>query len=210
MQRWVTTLVGLAVVVLAIALVAHGFQPPRAIGHDPNPHASAADGGADDGGGTMAALGAPPATAPVEDAGPLLLSDLVAAEAERRIDGGVGTVLPDGAPVPPLPLNVPRHVRFGVVLVSYSGAQPSAGGGHPTTRSRADAKVLAAKLLATAQQDFHAAVQQGDAGSSDDVGQVRLGVIEPAPEYVLFTSPVDAVAGPVDTPRGYWIVKRLE
>jgi hypothetical protein len=212
MQRWVTTLVGLAVVVLAVGLVVHDFQPPRPIGHDPNPQAAALDAGPDTGasdlGGTMSALGA--TAQPAEDAGPLLLSDLVAPEGDRRMDGGVGTALPDGTPVPPLPANVPRQVRFGVVLVSYAGAQPSAGGGHPATRSRAEARLLAAKLLATAQQDFHAAVQQGDAGSSDDVGQVRLGVIEPGPEYVLFTSPVAAVAGPVDTPRGYWIVKRLE
>jgi hypothetical protein len=39
---------------------------------------------------------------------------------------------------------------------------------------------------------------------------VRLGILEPAPEYVLFTLGVGAVGGPVDTPRGYWIVKRLE
>ena len=117
----------------------------------------------------------------------------------------------DGTPVPSLPLTVPRQVHFGVVLVSYAGAQPSAGGGsRPATRPKADALALAQKLLATAQQDFHAAVQQGDGGSTDDVGRVKLGVLEPAPEYVLFTLGIDAVGGPVDTPRGYWIVKRLE
>jgi hypothetical protein len=144
------------------------------------------------------------------DAAPLLLSDLVASGTDRRVDGGIGAALPDGTPVPPLPFSAPREVRFGVVLVSYSGAQPSAGGGKPASRSRAEARALAAKLLVTSQQDFHAAVQQGDAGSSDDVGRVRRGVLEPAPEYVLFTLAVDSVAGPVDTPRGFWIVKRLE
>ena len=53
-------------------------------------------------------------------------------------------------------------------------------------------------------------MQQGDGGSSDDIGHIKLGVLEPAPEYVLFTLAVDAVGGPVDTPRGFWIVKRLE
>jgi parvulin-like peptidyl-prolyl isomerase len=119
--------------------------------------------------------------------------------------------MPDGTPVPPLPLTVPRQVRFGVVLLSYAGAQPSAAGGsRPPTRSKPDAQALAEKILLTATQDFHAAVQQGDGGSSDDVGRVKLGVLEPAPEYVLFTLPVDGIGGPVDTPRGYWIVKRLE
>ena len=206
MQRWVTTIVGLAGVVLAVWLVVHNFQPPTPIGHDPNPHASG-DGAADPDRAPMFALG--DAAISGDDAGALLFSDLVAGESGRRLDASVGATLPDGTPVPLLPTGVPREVRFGVVLVSYSGAQPSVGGGRPSARSRADAKALAAKLLATAQQDFHAAVQQGDAGSSDDVGRVKLGILEPGPEYVLFTLTAGGVAGPVDTPRGYWIVKRL-
>lgn len=210
MQRWATTLVGLAVVVLAVWLVVRGYRPPTPIGHDPHAHA-AFDGGPDEAHAVLFALADAGSAAAEDDGGsPLLLSDLVPAATDRRVDGGVGAALPDGTPVPALPFTAPREVRFGVVLVSYSGAQPSAGGGKPVARSRADAKALAEKLLATAQQDFHSAVQQGDAGSSDDVGRVRRGVLEPAPEYVLFTLGVDAVAGPVDTPRGYWIVKRLE
>jgi hypothetical protein len=208
MQRWATTLVGLAVVVLAVWLVAHNYRPPTPVGHDPSGH-TFLDAGADEAHASMFAL-AEAGAAAGEDAGPLLLSDLVPAETDRRLDAGIGVAMPDGTPVPMLPFTAPREVRFGVVLVSYSGAQPSAGGGKPVNRSRTDAKGLAAKLLATAQQDFHAAVQQGDAGSADDVGRVRRGVLEPAPEYLLFTLGVDAVAGPVDTPRGYWIVKRLE
>jgi hypothetical protein len=215
MQRWASTLVGLAVVVLAVWLVVRNFQPPTPVGHE------AAASSSSDGGSPFAsregaeARGADAAAAAAalqtgDDAGPLLLSDLVAAEPDRRADGGVGTAMPDGAPVPPLPAGVPREVRFGVVLVSYAGAQPSVAGGRPSSRSRADAKLLAAKLLGTAQQDFHGAVQQGDAGSSDDVGRVKLGILEPAPEYVLFTLAAGGVAGPVDTPRGYWIVKRLD
>jgi hypothetical protein len=203
--RWVTTLVGLAVVIVAVWLVAHNFQPPKAIGHDPTPRPSAS---ADDGGGLMFALG-DGGGAFEGDGSALLLSDLLGPD--PRIDAGAGGRMPDGSPVPPLPLTVPRQVRFGVVLVSYAGAQPSAAGGsRPPTRSKVDAQSLADKLLLTATTDFHAAVQQGDGGSSDDVGRVKLGVLEPAPEYVLFTLGVDAVGGPVDTPRGYWIVKRLE
>lgn len=206
MQRWVTALVGLAVVVLAIWVVAHGFQPPKAIGHDPNPSPASS---AQDGGAALSVAGDGGSAPLLEgDAGPLLLDDLLGGP---RMDAGAGAVMLDGTPVPPLPLTVPRSVRFGVVLVSYAGAQPSAGGGsRPATRSKADALALAQKLLQTAQTDFHAAVQQGDGGSSDDVGRVKLGVLEPAPEYVLFTLGVDAVGGPVDTPRGFWIVKRLD
>jgi hypothetical protein len=208
MQRWVTTLVGLAVVALAVWIVAHDFRPPKAIGHDPHPASLAGS----DGGAALAATGGSAASAQAPlyegDAGPLLLDDLLGGP---RMDAGAGAMMPDGTPVPPLPLTVPRSVRFGVVLVSYAGAQPSAGGGsRPATRPKADALALAQKLLATAQTDFHAAVQQGDGGSSDDVGRVKLGVLEPAPEFVLFTLGVDAVGGPVDTPRGYWVVKRLD
>src|SRR5450755_182299 len=181
MERWVTTLVGLAVVVLAVWLVAHNFQPPRPIGHDPSPHPSAS--ATDDGGGLMFALGADAGNAE-SDAGPMLLTDLLGPD--LRIDAGIGGKMLDGTAVPALPLSVPRQVRFGVILVSYAGAQPSAAGGsRPPTRSKSDAQTLAEKLLLTAQQDFHAAVQQGDGGSSDDIGRVKLGVLEPAPEYVL-------------------------
>jgi hypothetical protein len=203
MQRWVTVLVGLAVVMVAIWIAARNLHPPEPIGHGAASH-GASDAG--DGGGLMYAY--TDAQGPTEDAGLLLLSDLLGADS--RSDAGVGRTMPDGSPVPPLPNAVPRQIRFGVVLVSYAGAQPSPGGGRVASRSKADAKILAGRLLSTAQQDFHAAVQQGDVGSADDIGQVKLGILEPAPEYVLFTSPVNGVGGPIDTPRGYWIVKRLE
>jgi hypothetical protein len=205
MQRWVTALVGLAVVVLAVWLVARDFKPPRPIGHDPNPRPAASD----DGGPPMFALGMGDAgVLSGDDGGPLLLADLLG---EPRMDGGTGATMLDGTPVPPLPPTTPRQVRFGVVLLSYVGAQPSAaGGGRMPTRSKAEARAMAERLVTTATQDFHAAVQQGDAGSTDDIGRVKLGLLEPAPEYVLFTLGIDAVGGPVDTPRGYWIVKRLE
>jgi parvulin-like peptidyl-prolyl isomerase len=70
--------------------------------------------------------------------------------------------------------------------------------------------VLAERLAAGATRDFNAAVQQGDPGSSEDVGTVKQGILEPAAEFVLFSLPVDGIGGPVDTPRGYWVVKRLE
>jgi hypothetical protein len=202
MQRWVTTLVGFAVVAFAVWLVGRGFHAPRAVGYD-------SEGGADGGAETDARYASSADAAQgFEDAAPLLLSDLPLQD--LRVDGGPGTTMIDGTPVPMLPVTAPRQVRFGVALVSYAGAQPSPAGGHPATRSRAEAKNLADHLAASAREDFHAAVQQGDPGSADDLGTVRLGVLEPAPEYVLFTLPVAGVGGPVDTPRGYWIVKRLE
>jgi hypothetical protein len=202
MQRWVTPLVGVAVVVFAVWMVARNVRPPEPIGR----LAASDDSGTDDGGGILTAYA--DARTPVEAGATLFLTDLLASE--PQVDSGVGSTFADGSPVPPLPATAPRQVRFGVVLVSYAGSQPSAGSGRSSTRSRADAKTLADKLLAAAQQDFHAAVGQGDSGSADDLGQVKTGILEPAPEFVLFTLPVHGVGGPVDTPRGYWIVKRLE
>jgi hypothetical protein len=119
-------------------------------------------------------------------------------------DGGVGFMMPDGTPVPPLPPGTPKIVRFGVVLVAYAGAEDAPRG----ARTKHDALELAQKLSAQAKTDFHAAVRRGDEGSSDDVGSMRHGVLEPAPEYVLFSLPQGGVSDPIDTPRGYWIIKR--
>ncbi|HXX70558.1 MAG TPA: peptidylprolyl isomerase [Polyangiaceae bacterium] len=200
MPRWAPVLVGIAVVAFAIWLVARDFHPTKGDG----PSRAALDAEVDDGGGLLFAYRGRDR----DDAGPSFAASLGVPGIAG--DAGPGSLLPDGTPVPPLPLNAPRQLRFGVVLVSYVGAQPGANGERPSTRTRAEARDLAAKLAATAQHDFRAAVQQGDAGSADDIGTVKVGVLEPAPEYVLFTLPVDGVGGPVDTPRGYWIVKRLE
>ena len=206
MQRWVTTLIGLAVALLPLWLVVRNFQAPKAIGRDP----ALLSG---DAGSEHAATFAAPSpdaglAAGSEDGGPLLLTDLLGSP--LRADGGFAGAMPDGTPVPLLPFSAPRQVRFGVVLVTYAGAQPGPGSPHPSSRPKEEAHELADKLRAGAEKDFHAAVQQGDPGSSDDVGHVKLGILEPAPEYILFTLPVDGVGGPIETPRGYWVVKRLE
>jgi hypothetical protein len=197
-----TPLLGLAVVALAAALVASSYRAPKPRGRDSSALPPSEN------------VGGPQLAARHSDAGgtlespPLLVSDL--GVPDLRIDAGGGATMPDGTGVPPLPANVPRQVRFGVVLVSYAGAQPSVSGGRPAVRGKGEALVLAEKLRATAEQDFHAAVQQGDSGSADDVGRIKVGMLEPAPEYILFTLPVGGVGSPVDTPRGYWVVKRLE
>lgn len=207
-QRWATTLIGLAVVVVAVWLVVRNFQPPKAVGSAPAAAAEDGRGLYGDAGSALVGANAGGGGA-LGDAGvPLLLTDLL--ENEPRMDGGAGGTMFDGSPVPPLPMDVPRSVRFGIVLVSYDGAQPSPTAARQSPRSKGDARALALKLADTAKQDFHAAVQQGDSGSSDDIGRVKLGILEPAPEYVLFTLPIDGVGGPVDTPRGFWIIKRLE
>jgi hypothetical protein len=209
MTRWFTTLLGLVVVALAVGVVVHGFRPPKPIGHDPNMRDGAADAHESDSALSESALAATRGGTN-EDSGEAMWPEL--ADPATRGDGGseAPAVLIEGMPVPPLPISAPRTVRFGVALVSYAGAQPNAGGGRPSKRSKAEARALAETLLQVAREDFHAAVQQGDVGSADDVGRVKVGILEPAPEYILFTLPVGTVGGPVETPRGYWIVKRLE
>ncbi len=124
----------------------------------------------------------------------------------RRADGGIGSKMPDGSPVPPLPDDAPKQVHFGVVLVTYRGAE----GASATARSKADATELAKQLGELARTDFHGAVRKGDDGSGDDLGRMPRGALELAPEYFLFTLGKGKVSVPIETPRGYWIVRRID
>lgn len=113
--------------------------------------------------------------------------------------------LPDGRKVPQLPASAPKRVGFGVVVVAYQGAQAAP----QEARTKAEAKRRAESLLADAKLDFAAAVAKGDRGSTSDAGHVPRDVLEPAVEYLLFTlQKGDVSADPIDTPRGYWIVRR--
>lgn len=126
-------------------------------------------------------------------------------EEGARVDAG-GTHLPSGEPAPGLPAEAPKSVVFGVVLVSYRGAQ----GALKNARTREEALRLAEELASLAKTDFAAAVGRGDQGSLENAGSLPRGVLEPAPEYVLFSLEKGGVSEPVDTPRGFWIVKRIE
>jgi parvulin-like peptidyl-prolyl isomerase len=104
-----------------------------------------------------------------------------------------------------LPPGAPKSVGFGVVLVTYAGVQFAP----ERARTKNEAKALAAQLLETAKGDFAAAVKKGDRGSTEDAGHIPRGVLEPAIEKALFTLGKGEVHGePLDTPRGYWIVRR--
>jgi hypothetical protein len=173
MRRAITIGLGAAVVFLAIWLVAKGFKPPQPL----TPPAAQADAATD------AAVEAGPIA--LDDAG-VFLSDL-ASPPEGRIDAGIFGHLPDGRPIPPLPVDAPKTIRFGVVLVGYAGAQPGPVGDKPNPRDKADAKALADKLAGEAVTDFHAAVQRGDPGSADDLGHIHVGFLEPLTDYMLFS-----------------------
>lgn len=117
-----------------------------------------------------------------------------------------GRTLLTGEVPPGLAAEAPRSVVFGVILVQYKGSQ----GAPPSARSREAALELAKQLAAEAKEDFKAAVAKGDKGSMENAGRMPRGMLEPAPEYVLFSLPKDGVSDPVDTPRGFWIARRIE
>lgn len=127
--------------------------------------------------------------------------------ADAELEQAAYDTLPDGNKVPELPESAPMLVRWGVVMVTYQGAQSAP----PDARSKVEAEKRAKSLLAEAQKDFASAVANGDYGSRADVGRIPRGILEPAVEYLLFTLEKGAVyPGVIDTPRGFWILRRLD
>ena len=107
----------------------------------------------------------------------------------------------------PLPDDAPKGVTFGVILVSHRQAQ----GARPGARTKAEARKKAVEIVAAAKKDFKTAVKLGDPGSTSNAGHIPRGVLEPAAEYALFTlAKKDVNDEPIDTPRGYWIVRRVK
>jgi hypothetical protein len=111
----------------------------------------------------------------------------------------------DGGKVPELPNSAPMQLSFGVVQFTYQGAQFA----DSNARSKEQSRQKAEATLELAKQDFAAAVSKGDRGSTTDAGRIPRGVLEAPIEYVLFTLDKRTVHPKViDTPRGYWIVRR--
>lgn len=194
MQRTTSVTVGLlAVAALAAALVL-GLRPKRAPEPQsaPKPSATAAASASP----TPSASALP---APVKE-------DASAAAGEPGVTDGFET-FPDGGKVPELPASAPARVGFGAAVFAYRGAQ----GAPADARSKEEAKKRAVEVIELAQKDFAAAVAKGDRGSTTDAGRLPRGVIEPPIEYVLFMLEKGKVhPEPVDTPKGYWVVRRNE
>ncbi len=111
----------------------------------------------------------------------------------------------DGGKVPELPNSAPQQLSFGVVQFTYQGAQFAGS----DARTKELARQKAEATLELAKHDFAAAVGKGDRGSTADAGRIPRGVLEPPIEYVLFTLDKRTVyPSVIDTPRGYWIVRR--
>lgn len=139
-----------------------------------------------------------PTVAPETTAEPEATSDAAAAwappDSPAASDGGR------------LASDAPRAIRIGVVLVQFSGAE----GAPPSAPPRAEALARAERLADTARTDFHRAVTDGDPGSQDDVGLIARGILSEAIELSLFQLPVGSTSGVLETPRGFWIARRIE
>lgn len=188
MQRWTTVLVGAFLVAVIGALLWKGDRT------NPAATASSRDGGSEV---TREAR---------SDAG--VLDDPFAGflQGEGGITLGVTETADAEAPGSSLPSGSPKMVRFGVILVQYRGAQ----GAPASSRPKDEALSLAKSLAEAAKTDFKAQVAKGDPGSMDDAGKIPRGVLEPAAEFALFTMAPGATSNPIDTPRGFWIVRRSE
>jgi hypothetical protein len=193
MQRSTAGLLGLGFVtaLFGVILISHQSPPkhPRAAPTKPVPVASSVA-----------------STGPSGSARPYVLLDAGAdfdAAAVAFTEGF--ETFPDGGKVPELPNAAPAEVSFGVVQFNYQGAQFSGS----DSRSKEQARQKAESVLELAQHDFAAAVSKGDRGSTSDAGRIPRGVLEPPIEYVLFMLNKGAVSpAPIDTPRGYWILRR--
>jgi len=105
-----------------------------------------------------------------------------------------------------MPTGAPRAVRLGVVLVQFAGAE----GASSSARAKPDALKHAVELAEQARTDWKAAVKAGDTGSSEDIGRIPRGVLDPHTEVVVFSLEKDGISDPLETPKGYWIVRRVE
>jgi len=121
------------------------------------------------------------------------------------VDGRPEAAANSAASAAPLSASAPRQVTFGVALVTYRGAQ----GAGPVTRTRDDALALAEKIFDDAKRDFATAIKKADIGL-ENAGLMPRGVLEPGPEQALFGLAVGDVSKPVDSPRGYYVFKRID
>lgn len=188
-QRWSSILVGLAAVALAgVLALGQVDMPVRSLPED----AGTGDAALDPAAVTAAAppeaeAGAGEALEPAPDAG-LGAFSLSFDASDLPSSGG------------------PRSVKVGVVLVQWQGAE----GASTSTRSKTDALAKATELAAQAKAEFRRAVTQGDPGSAEDIGRIPRGTLDARTEAALFNMTAGDVSDVIETPRGYWIVKRIE
>lgn len=145
------------------------------------------------------------ATSPATSAEPTLPTLRSLGDAGLAGDLALGALTID-AGATGMPQGAPKAVRLGIVLVQFVGAEGAGAG----ARSKKDALEHAKKLSETAHRDFKQAVKDGDPGSSEDLGRFPRGVLDPQTEVTVFSLASGDVSDVLETPRGYWIVKRID
>jgi hypothetical protein len=165
-------------------------REPRA----PTPPAATADAGSEPGAGGGAAIE------------PALDGGVLAAGGAPAIEPGDGGSAEAAGGSPPGLTDAPKKVKIAVILVQYVGAEDA----RADARSKGAALSLAKEIAAAAAEDFAAAVKKGDPGSTVDAGTLGRNILDPDLEARVFTLAKGALSEPIDTPKGYWIVKRLE
>jgi hypothetical protein len=206
-QAWASMVLGAGVILLV------GWLTMEQMGRT-HIHAEAADAGANAGANANANANAGANAnangnggAGAADSGPAAGTGTTTGALDTTGDGGfslVGhnTLLDAGA----MPSGAPRSVRLGVVLVQFAGAE----GASSSARAKPDALKHAVELAEQAKTDWKAAVKAGDVGSSDDIGRIPRGVLDHSTELVVFSLEKDGISEPLETPKGYWIVRRVE
>lgn len=186
LQRWI----GFGVAALAAVGIVVLFMTSRAPAEPPAPKAAPS--------AAMVAASASVAAAPA----PAVEAPTSSVERDVKFDK-----MPDGTPVPPLPSTAPRSVSFGVILFTYKGAEYAP----KDAVSKEQALQKARAAVKEAQANFAEAVKLGDRGSVADAGRLPQGVLERSLEYTLFTLGKGAVhPEPLDTPKGYWVIRRID
>jgi hypothetical protein len=200
-QSWASLLFGAAVVALVGWLTMEQLSrtPVRAErldSLDSSTRSTSSDAGA-----SAADAGAPAAPAAGAGAIGAIESPTAAGDGGFSLTG-LTSFLDAGA----MPTGAPRAVRLGVVLVQWAGAE----GAPSSARAKPDALKRALELAEQAKTDWKAAVKAGDSGSSEDIGRIPRGVLERTTEVAVFSLDKDGVSEPLETPRGYWVVRRVE
>lgn len=194
MQRTTSVTVGLLFVAAIGAVAVYSLRPKRT----PEPAAPAKSAAARSSASAAPSSSATPAPAAPDPAAGAIRDGVVTEGFET---------FPDGGKVPELPASAPARVGFGAAIFTYQGSQ----GAPRDARSKEDARKRAAETIELAQKDFAAAVAKGDHGSTTDAGRVPRGVLEPPLEYYLFSLEKGKVhPEPIDTPRGFWVLRRNE
>jgi hypothetical protein len=188
MPRWAIALLAVLGVAGLGVVVYRATQGSRIPERAPSAHASSSP---------------PPAAASSAPDDAFLAEEVPSASPAHQFSGY--DTLPDGKKIGELPADAPRSVSFGVVLVTYKGAERA----QASARPKSEALDIAKRLAVDAKANFEETVKKGDPGSVADAGSVPKGVLEPVLEYVLFSMKKGEVySDPIDTPRGYWIVRR--